>query len=121
MRKKKIRLHDGGEPIRNWVQADDTAKAVVAIVDSNQHDEIFNVAGGFEQKNKHTVEKIIHSFYNDKRNYLQYVDLQYQREGQDIRYALDDSKIRKINWQPQKRFDEEIDKIVSHYKKNFKW
>ena len=121
MRNKKIRLHDEGEPIRNWLHADDTATAVVAIIDSNQHNEIFNVAGGFEQKNKQTVEKIIHSFYNDKRNYLEYVDLQHQREGQDIRYALDDSKLRTINWQPQKNFDEEITKIVSHYKENFKW
>ena len=121
MRNKKIRLHDEGEPIRNWLHADDTAAAVMTIIDKLQHNKIFNVAGGFEQKNITTVKKIIHSYYRDNRDCLKYVDLKHQREGQDVRYALDDSKLKALSWAPQKNFDEEIGKIVNHYKENFKW
>jgi len=120
-RGKRIRLHDEGEPIRNWLHADDTAAAVVKIIESGNVNEIYNIAGGFEQKNKETVQKIIQCYYNDNRDYTEYVDLGYKREGQDVRYALDDAKLRSLGWKPQKVFDDEIRGIVEYYKNNFKW
>jgi dTDP-glucose 4,6-dehydratase len=120
-RDKKIRLHDEGEPIRNWLHADDTAAAVVKIIESGNVNEIYNIAGGFEQRNKETVQKIIQCYYGDNRDYTEYVDLGYKREGQDVRYALNDTKLRNLGWKPQKSFDEEIVKIVEYYRNNFKW
>ena len=120
-RGKKIRLHDMGEPTRNWLHADDTAEAVLAIIDSGNVNEIYNVAGGFEQKNVETVKKIIKSYYGEEENWKEYVDFSYVREGQDVRYALNDRKLRKLGWSPKKEFDEEIESIVNYYKHNFKW
>jgi len=121
MRGKKIRLHDAGEPIRNWLHSDDTANAVIKIIESGKTNEIYNVAGGFEQKNKDTVKKIVQYFFEDDRNYEKYVDLDYKRAGQDVRYALNDDKLRLLGWKPKKNFDEEVESIVKYYKKNFKW
>jgi dTDP-glucose 4,6-dehydratase len=120
-RNRKIRLHDEGEPVRNWLHADDTAKAVIKIIESGNKNQIYNIAGGFEQKNKHTVKKIVKCYFEDDRDYNEYVDLGYKREGQDVRYSLDDSKLRALGWQPSKNFDQEIVKIVEHYKNNFRW
>ena len=120
-RNKKIRLHDAGDPIRNWLHSDDTAQAVIKIIESGKVNEIYNVAGGFEQKNKHTVKKIISCYFNDDRNYKDYVDLYFKRPGQDVRYALNDDKLRSLGWEPNKVFDEEIQSIVNYYKENFKW
>jgi len=121
-RDKKIRLHDGGAPVRNWLHAADTASAVIAIIENGEIGEIYNVAGGFEQKNIETVLKIISNFYDDKEyTWNDYVDFSYSREGQDVRYALDDSKLRAIGWEPIKNFDDEIIKIVKHYKERFIW
>tara|TARA_A100001515_G_scaffold145030_1_gene151418 strand:- start:9097 stop:10047 length:951 start_codon:yes stop_codon:yes gene_type:complete len=120
-RNRKIRLHNMGTPIRNWLHADDTAEAVMTIIESGVTNQIYNIAGGFEQTNIETVKKIIHSYYSPECNWEQYVDLSYHREGQDVRYALDDIKLRDLGWQPKKQFDEELDNIVAHYKNNFKW
>lgn len=120
-RGKKIRLHDEGEPVRNWLHSDDTAEAVISIIESGTCNEIYNVAGGFEQKNKETIKKVIECFFEDDRNYLNHVDLGYKREGQDIRYALNDDKLRELGWSPKKVFDEEIKKLVDYYKKSFRW
>ena len=120
-RNKKIRLHDEGEPVRNWLHAEDTANAVIAIIESGQRNKIFNVAGGFEQKNKITVKKVVQYYFGDDRDYLDYVDLGYKRQGQDVRYALNDDKLRSLGWSPQKSFDEEIPKLVEFYKNNFRW
>ena len=121
MRNKKIKLHDKGEPIRNWLHSDDTASAVVALIEAGKDDGIYNVAGGFEQKNIDTVSKVIECYFGEKRNLSEYLDLSYSREGQDVRYALNDNKLRSIGWSPQKSFDHEIKHIVEHYKNNFKW
>lgn len=117
----KIKLHDKGEPIRNWLHADDTASAVITIIEKGEKNQIYNVAGGFEQKNKDTVRKIVDNYFRDGRSYLDYVDLGHVREGQDIRYSLDDSKLRSLGWKPEKVFDDEISSIVDFYKNNFKW
>jgi len=121
MRGKKIKLHDKGTPIRNWLHSDDTASAVVALIEAGVNDGIYNVAGGFEQKNIDTVSKIIDCYFGEERNLNEYVDLAYVREGQDIRYALNDNKLWSLGWKPEKKFDEEIEKIVEYYKNNFKW
>jgi len=120
-REKKIRLHDQGEPYRNWLHAADTASAVVTIIESGTTNEIFNVAGGFEQKNKDTVRKVIGCYFSDVENWEDHIDLSYVRPGQDVRYSLDDTKLRKLGWNPKKKFDDEIADTVQHYKNNFKW
>ena len=50
-----------------------------------------------------------------------YVDLSGSRKGQDMRYALNDAKLKALGWSPVKKFDEEIKGIVDHYKENFIW
>ena len=120
MRGLKIRLHNNGTPIRNWLHADDTAEAVMAIIDSGNVNEIYNVAGGFEQTNAETVRKIV-SVHHDTDDWKQFVDFSYSRQGQDVRYALNDDKLRSLGWKPKKIFDEEIASIVEHYKANFIW
>lgn len=120
LRGRKIRLHNNGTPVRNWLHADDTARAVLAIIDSGETNEIYNVAGGFEQPNSETVRKIIKSYYNTD-DWKQYVDFTYSRQGQDVRYALNDDKLRALGWVPKRKFDDEIESIVKYYKENFIW
>jgi dTDP-D-glucose 4,6-dehydratase len=50
-----------------------------------------------------------------------YIDISISRAGQDVRYALDDSKLRSIGWEPKKEFDKEISPIIAYYKDNFIW
>jgi dTDP-glucose 4,6-dehydratase len=121
MRGKQVRLHNAGTPIRNWLHSADTATAVTTIIDSGQVNEVYNVAGGFEQPNLMTVEKIINCYLGDGANWKDHVDLSYVREGQDVRYALNDDKLRALGWTPEKNFNLEIQNIVDYYVNNFKW
>lgn len=120
-RGKKIRLHNNGEPVRNWLHVLDTTSAVLSIIESKVTNEIFNVAGGLEQTNFITMQKIIKAYYGTLDNWNQYVDLSYEREGQDVRYALNDDKLRSLGWEPKISFDEEIKNVVDYYKENFQW
>ena len=123
IRGKKIRLHNDGTPIRNWLHAEDTASAVMHIIDSDIVNEVYNVSGGYEQTNNDVVKKLIGIFYNTDVNWKERVDYSAvnHRPGQDLRYSLDDSKIRKLGWLPDKVFDDELPKIVDYYRNNFIW
>jgi len=121
MRNSLIRLHNQGTPVRNWLHAEDTAAAVTTIVQAGSVDEIYNVAGGFEQSNRETVKQIVKAFHGTDENWEQYIDFSVVRQGQDVRYALDDSKLRALGWEPKKNFDEEVVKIVEDCKNNFRW
>lgn len=79
-----------------------------------------------------TVNKIIKLYYPEDTvleetfplyddNINQYLDLSYSRQGQDVRYALNDDKLRSLGWEPKARFDEELPSIVGYYKNNFIW
>jgi dTDP-glucose 4,6-dehydratase len=122
---KQIPLHNNGTPIRNWLHAQDTANAIITIIESGVKNEIYNICGGFEQSNLDTVKKIIilyenkmHSGIIDMKNYC---DFSFNRVGQDVRYALDDSKLKSLGWEAKKQFDEELNEIVSYYKGKFIW
>lgn len=117
---KKIPLHNNGTPIRNWLHAEDTANAIITIIKSGNVNQIYNIAGGFEQQNIITAEKIIKEYVGDV-NISSYIDMSYNRKGQDVRYALDDSKLRAIGWLPKKEFDTELPTIVEYYKNKFIW
>jgi dTDP-glucose 4,6-dehydratase len=121
---KQVPLHNNGKPIRNWLHARDTARAITTVIEAGVENEIYNIAGGFEQSNYDTIKKVIEEYYCfslDDEFIKEYLDLSYSRVGQDVRYALDDSKLRSLGWKPQAEFDEEIRDIVSYYKNKFIW
>jgi dTDP-glucose 4,6-dehydratase len=116
---RKIPLHNEGTPIRNWLHAADTATAITTIVETGVQNEIYNIAGGFEQANIDTVCKVIREYGFETPS--EHLDFTYSRVGQDVRYALDDFKLRALGWEPKAIFDEELPKIVEYYKNKFIW
>jgi dTDP-glucose 4,6-dehydratase len=116
---KKVPLHNNGTPIRNWLHAHDTARAIITIINKGVQNEIYNIAGGFEQSNYDTVAKVIKAYNGgDIENHL---DLTYSRVGQDVRYALNDSKLKSLGWRPVVSFDDTLSSIVEYYKNRFIW
>jgi len=118
---KKVPLHNNGTPVRNWLHADDTANAVMQIIDSGVENQIFNICGGFEQSNLETVKKIFDASGISSEKVNTYIDFSLNRPGQDVRYALDDSKLQKLGWKANKVFDDELKEIVNYYKNKFVW
>jgi dTDP-glucose 4,6-dehydratase len=116
---RRIPLHNNGTPIRNWLHAEDTASAIITIIESNVKNDIYNICGGFEQSNLDTVTKILSVFNISDIN--QYIDLKFNRVGQDVRYSLNDTKLRNLGWKPNKIFDQEIRSIVEYYNNKFIW
>jgi dTDP-glucose 4,6-dehydratase len=118
---RKIPLHNNGTPIRNWLHAKDTARAIITIIESNTKNEIYNICGGYEQSNMETIKKLLLTLGIQEKDIPNHIDPSYSRPGQDVRYALDDSKLSALGWKPVENFDTDLPHIVEHYKNNFIW
>lgn len=119
---KKIVMHDKGLPKRTWLHVSDTASATIQIIDSNVTNEIYNISGNLETRNIDVADKILKCFYKkSKYDSTENYDFSEVRPGQDVRYAINDSKLKSLGWEPKASFDKELPIIVDWYKKNFIW
>jgi len=118
---RKIDLHNNGTPIRTWLHASDTANAVIDIIHAGAINETYNISGNCEMPNIEVVKKIINMMVPgqevDIENYIEHMT----RIGQDVRYSIDDTKLKNLGWIPLANFDTELAKIVEYYKENFIW
>lgn len=119
---RKIPIHENGEPIRNWLHAKDTARAIEIIVEKGEVGNIYNISGAFEQKNILTFKQILDIYFGKYvKNVDDFADFSLTRKGQDVRYSIDDSKIKALGWKPECNFALELPEIVEYYKERFIW
>lgn len=119
---RKIDLHDRGEPRRTWLHVEDTARAVMTVIDHGKVNEIYNISGNAEMPNKEVIKKILQHYPGGGAEdcWEDYITGSY-RQGQDVRYAIDDSKLKALGWQPTADFDQELQKVMEYYMLNFIW
>lgn len=115
---RKIDLHNKGTPVRTWLNAKDTAEAIITIIEAGVTNEIYNISGNYETANITVVNKILKQFgFDSAEGHIE----DMVRVGQDVRYSIDDSKLRALGWKPVAEFDKELEDIVQYYKDNFIW
>jgi dTDP-glucose 4,6-dehydratase len=119
---KKIDLHDRGVPRRTWLHATDTASAVIAIVSAGVTNEIYNISGNAEMPNRDVIKKILQHYHGDgtQDRWEEFIT-DSQRVGQDVRYAIDDNKLKSLGWCPRAEFDQELQQVINYYTTNFIW
>ena len=119
---RPIIMHDNGSPKRTWLHVSDTANAVFKIIESNTVNETYNISGNYEEQNIVVAKHLIDLFFNwSDINYNEFMDFSEKRMGQDVRYAIDDSKLKALGWKPEAEFKDSLVEIVKYYKENFIW
>jgi dTDP-glucose 4,6-dehydratase len=112
---RPIPLHNQGLPRRTWLHVSDTAAAIITIIESGVQNNIFNISGNHEEQNIVIANKICELFGGGE------LDLSVTRPGQDVRYSINDDRLRNLGWQPQAKFEDELVKIVDYYRQTFVW
>ena len=118
---RAIPLHNEGKPRRTWLHVADTAAAIIAIIEAGVQNEIYNISGNYEESNLVVASKVVDLYHQSKVVYLNQLDLSITRPGQDVRYSINDDKLRALGWAPTAVFDDELKKIVEYYRENFVW
>jgi dTDP-glucose 4,6-dehydratase len=118
---KKIPLHGDGKCRRNWLHVEDTAAALIRLIENGKLDSIYNISGNVELENKEVVRRVLKAYFGRATPLEPYVKFAYVRQGEDVRYGVDDAPLRALGWSARRSFDAEIVKIVRHYKNKVVW
>jgi dTDP-glucose 4,6-dehydratase len=94
----------------------------LTIIDSAVTNEIYNISGNIEIPNREVIKKILKYYpgIGNDQNWEDYI-FHCNRVGQDVRYAIDDSKLKSLGWTPHADFDLALEDIVKYYIANFVW
>ena len=102
-------MHGDGSYVRSWLHAEDTVAAILLVLESGAPDEIYNISGTVHLRNIEVLRKIAKILdVPEQAAWTTVAD----RSGQDLRYAVDDSRIRALGWQATRDFDVELEKII---------
>lgn len=112
----KVPLAEKGENIRSWLSVEDHCLAIDIVLKNGEMGHSYCV-GGEEKTNLEVTLKILQILGKDKS----WINFVWDRAVNDFRYALDDSKIRKLGWKPEHDFDHWLTKTVEWYKENAWW
>ncbi len=117
-----IPIYSNGRQIRDWIFVEDHVRAILHLTRFGKLGESYNIGASNEISNINVVKKICQKldylYPSQNKKYKSYSDLityVKDRPGHDQRYALNTSKIKKINWKPITAFETGIDKTIKFY------
>lgn len=114
----EVPVYGDGQNRREWLHVDDHCRAIHLVLMRGGAGEIYNVGSGDELTNLALTERIL-ALCGADRSMIRHVT---DRKGHDLRYALDDSKIREeLGWAPRTGFEDGLAATVAWYRDNPQW
>lgn len=114
---RKVPVYGSGKNIRDWIYVEENCDAILHVIKHGQKGEVYNIGGGNEISNI-MLTKIILQKLNKDDSCIDYVQ---DRQGHDLRYALDCSKLKALGWKSKNKFLTNIDKTVDWYIEHTNW
>ncbi|MCF8340757.1 MAG: dTDP-glucose 4,6-dehydratase [Chitinophagaceae bacterium] len=123
---KPLPVYGKGENTRDWLWVNDHAIAIDTVFHKGKIGETYNIGGFNEWKNIdliHTLCRIMDKKLNrpdgDAEKLITFVK---DRQGHDLRYAIDATKIEEeLGWTPSLQFEEGLEKTVDWFIENQQW
>ncbi|MEU2793394.1 dTDP-glucose 4,6-dehydratase [Streptomyces sp. NPDC007100] len=113
-----VPLYGDGGNIREWLHVDDHCRAIQLVLTRGRAGEIYNVGGGNEQTNRQITERLLELTGCDWSHVVRVAD----RKGHDLRYSLDESKIRtELGYAPRIPFEDGLAATAAWYRDNPGW
>ena len=115
----KPRLYGTGLNVRDWIHVDQHSDAVLRIIEQGQIGETYLVGADGERSNLDVLRQILALMDKDE-DWFEYVS---DRPGHDLRYAIDNTKIRsELGWEPESRsFVQDLAHTIDWYERNQAW
>jgi len=124
---KKLPVYGQGSNVRDWLYVGDHAAALSLVLRQGRVGETYNIAGR-EQHANISIVKMICAILDDAlprsphRPHEKLIEFVVDRPGHDLRYAVDDAKIRhELQWRPKETLASGLKKTVQWYLDNRAW
>ncbi len=123
---KPLPIYGKGENVRDWLYVEDHARAIDTIFHRGRDYETYNIGGFNEWRNIDLVRLLIatvdRQLGNPEGHSEGLITYVRDREGHDMRYAINANKLKQeLGWQPSLQFEEGIERSVAWYLENGEW
>lgn len=124
--RRPLPVYGKGENVRDWLYVEDHARAIDIIFHEGKIANTYNIGGFNEWKNIDLIKVIINTvdrlLGNPEGHSLDLITYVIDRQGHDLRYAIDSRKLKnELGWEPSLQFEEGIEKTVRWYLDNEEW
>ena len=109
-----IPIQGTGEYVRNWIHVKDNCEAILSVMEDGINGQTYHISSPEEYSVQQIVFMILNKFGLSVENNVSYVP---NRSGQDVRYALDNGKIKKeLGWKTRYTLSNSLDDIIKEYR-----
>jgi dTDP-glucose 4,6-dehydratase len=113
-----VPLYGDGGNVREWLHVADHCRAVHLVLTRGRPGEVYNISGGAELTNREITARLVELCDADWSAVKTVAD----RAGHDLRYAMDDSKIRtELGYAPLVGLATGLVDVVEWYRNNTWW
>jgi UDP-glucose 4-epimerase len=125
-KREPLPVYGKGENVRDWLYVEDHARAIDIIFHTGKIADTYNIGGFNEWKNIDLIKVIIKTvdrlLGNPEGHSFELITYVTDRQGHDLRYAIDSRKLKnELGWEPSLQFEEGIEKTVRWYLDNEEW
>ena len=110
-------IYGEGSQVRDWLHVEDTARAILTVLEKGSDHEIYNICGNMFATVREIVVKILKTMGKPE----DFIIYGKPRPGEDRRYAMKCDKIRGLGWRPLIQLDQGLESTVKWYLENEWW
>ena len=120
---KKVPIYGNGKNIRDWIYVGEHVDRLIDLQMSSAKNDTYLIGGNNELSNVEIIKEIVSIIHPSGQwnpgEYIAFVD---DRKGHDMRYAIDDTKMRNFLGKVDKEsFSDQLQSTVTWYQKNLDW
>ncbi len=110
-------LYGDGRQQRDWLYVDDHANGIDRVLHKGVAGEAYNIAGEDLRYNVDVTHRLLDAL-GKPESLIKHVP---DREGHDLRYAMNSDKARALGWKREYSFDSAVEATVRWYVENEFW
>jgi dTDP-glucose 4,6-dehydratase len=115
---KPVPLYGDGRHVRDWLHVSDHCRGIDLVLHGGRAGEVYHIGGGAELSN-HKLTGLLLDALGAGWDRVEHVP---DRKGHDLRYSLDDGKIREeLGYAPRTSFEEGLADTVAWYRAHRSW
>lgn len=114
---RPLPVYGDGMQVRDWLYVDDHALGIVKALFEGEPGQAYNIAGEYRERNINITHRIL-DLLDKPESLIKHVP---DREGHDLRYAMNCDKLKGLGWQRQFDFDSAVEATVRWYQQNEWW